>query len=171
MPVCMDVKVSASASLSGGILLPRIITYLTKTIYKTPMTSWIKLVTATLLQFQSKPCRKIKAMAVAITHFTASEMMELNVVMVESFRDLIHIIEPAYKMLSLTMFPHSKIPSTHHVHHAKPLQCSRRSARPSCSKGKRSSILKNHFPVKHGVVAAAGFITCYAHTKKPCIEH
>lgn len=86
MPFCMDVKVSASASLSGGILF-RIITYLTKTVYKTQMTSWIKLVAASLLQLQSKPCRKIKAMAVAITHFTASEMMELNVVMIESFRD------------------------------------------------------------------------------------
>lgn len=167
----MDVKVSASASLSGGILLPSIITYLNKTIYKTQMTIWIKLVTATLLQLLSKPCRKIKAMAVVITHFTASEMMELNVVMVESFRDLIHFIEPAYKMLSLTMFSHSRIPSTHNVHHAKPLQCSRRSARPSCSKGKHSSILKNHFPVKQRVVLAAGFITCYTHTKKPHVEH
>lgn len=65
-------------------------------------------------------------MAVALTHFTASDMMELNVVMIESFKDLIHFIESAYKTLSLTMFPHSKIPSPHNAHHAKPLQCSRR---------------------------------------------
>lgn len=65
-------------------------------------------------------------MAVAITHFTASDMMELNVVMVESFGDLTHFIESIYKMLSLTMFHHSKILSLQNAHHAQPLQCSRR---------------------------------------------
>lgn len=65
-------------------------------------------------------------MAVAITRFTASDMMELNVVMVESFRDLTHFIECIYKMLSPTTFPHSKIPSPQNAHHAQPLQCSRR---------------------------------------------
>lgn len=65
-------------------------------------------------------------MAVAITHFTASDMMELNVVMGESFGDLTHFIESIYKMVSLTTFPHSKIPSPQNVHHAQPLQCSRR---------------------------------------------
>ena len=90
------------------------------------MTSWNKLVRATLLKLQANSRKKKKAMAVAITHFTASDMMELNVVMVESFRNLIHFIGSVYKTLSLTMFPHSKIPSPHNGHHAKPLQWPRR---------------------------------------------
>lgn len=65
-------------------------------------------------------------MAVAITCFAASDMIELNVVMVESFGDLTHFIESIYKMLSPTMFPHSKILSPQNAHHAQPLQCSRR---------------------------------------------
>lgn len=39
-------------------------------------------------------------MAVAITHFTASDTMELNVVVAKSFGDLVHFAEPAYKTLS-----------------------------------------------------------------------
>lgn len=70
--------------------------------------------------------KKKRAKAVAVTHFTASDMMELNAVMVESFGDLTHFIDSIYKMLSLTMFPHSKIPSPQNAHHAQPLQCSRR---------------------------------------------
>lgn len=43
-----------------------------------------------------KKKKKKRAMAVAITHFTASDTMELNVVMVESFRNLTHFIESIY---------------------------------------------------------------------------
>lgn len=59
--------------------------------------------------------KKKRAMAVAITHFTASDTMELNVLMVESSADLTHFTESIYKMLSLTTFPHSKIPNPHKI--------------------------------------------------------
>ena len=110
--------------LSGGNVLPTIIAYLTKTISTNDKLEHT--CNSNFTEITGKLPQEKKAMAVTITHFTASDMMELNVVMVESFRDLIHFIESVYKMLSLTMFPHSKIPSPHKADHAKPLQCSGR---------------------------------------------
>lgn len=87
------------------------------------------------------------ATAVAIACFTASDMMELNVVMIESFwgSHTLHWIH-------LQNAKSQNVPSQQDSQFTKCSSCPAsavlKEVKQSCSKGKHSSILKNYFSIE-----------------------